>query len=38
MYFALVSAIKAGSSLEAVARELDRRGLRVSRRRGDAKS
>lgn len=37
IYFALVAAARAGASLEDISRELDRRGLRVTRRKGDAK-
>jgi len=37
IYFALVAAIRRGASLESIERELDRRALKVSRRKGDAK-
>ncbi len=37
IYFALVAATKAGVSLRDVERELDRRALKVTRRKGDAK-
>ena len=37
IYFALTSALRAGVSLADIERELDRRALRVTRRRGDAK-
>lgn len=37
LYFTLVRVVKAGGALRDVAKELDRRGLRVSRRGGDAK-
>lgn len=37
LYFALVKVVKKGGTLADVARELDQRGLKVSRRGGDAK-
>jgi phosphoribosyl-ATP pyrophosphohydrolase len=37
MYFALVAATRAGVSLRDIEDELDRRALKVTRRRGDAK-
>jgi phosphoribosyl-ATP pyrophosphohydrolase len=37
LYFALVAATKAGISLRDVEKELDRRALKVTRRKGDAK-
>lgn len=37
LYFALVAAAKAGVSLRDVERELDRRALKITRRKGDAK-
>jgi phosphoribosyl-ATP pyrophosphohydrolase len=37
VYFAMVAAARGGVSLAEVARELDRRSLTVTRRRGDAK-
>lgn len=37
LYFALVTAIKAGVSLPQIEAELDRRALKITRRRGDAK-
>lgn len=37
LYFALVAAARAGVRLEDIERELDRRRMRVRRRRGDAK-
>jgi len=38
LFFAMVAAERAGIPLEAVASELDRRALRVTRRAGDAKA
>jgi phosphoribosyl-ATP pyrophosphohydrolase len=37
MYFTMVAVQRAGATLQDVAAELDRRALRVTRRRGDAK-
>jgi len=37
IYFALTAAARAGVDLDTIARELDRRSLRVTRRKGDAK-
>jgi phosphoribosyl-ATP pyrophosphohydrolase/phosphoribosyl-AMP cyclohydrolase/histidinol dehydrogenase len=37
IYFTLVAMARAGVSLEEVEAELDRRALRVTRRKGDAK-
>ncbi len=37
IYFALVAATKAGVSLRDIEKELDRRSLKVTRRKGDAK-
>ncbi|MFP4598857.1 MAG: phosphoribosyl-ATP diphosphatase [Persicimonas sp.] len=37
IYFALVAATKAGVSLRDIEKELDRRALKVTRRKGDAK-
>jgi phosphoribosyl-ATP pyrophosphohydrolase len=37
-YFASVALVRGGVSLETVADELDRRALRITRRRGDAKT
>ena len=37
MYFALVRAIAQGATLESIEAQLDRRALKVTRRRGDAK-
>ncbi|MBX2796824.1 MAG: phosphoribosyl-ATP diphosphatase [Myxococcales bacterium] len=37
LYFAMVAMVRGGVGLEAVEAELDRRALRVRRRRGDAK-
>lgn len=37
LFFALVAAARGGADLSAIERELDRRALRVTRRRGDAK-
>ncbi|MEM7755905.1 MAG: phosphoribosyl-ATP diphosphatase [Planctomycetota bacterium] len=37
IYFAMVAAVRAGASLEDIASMLDRRALKVTRRKGDAK-